>query len=507
MRRKTTADKKALERYLSTLDTIRASGRVPVAETQAERQARIQRLLKDPIAFAEHYFPHYCTCPCAPFHDEFARWVARDVSWTGFCEWPRGHAKSVWCDIIIPIWLWARGEPMYLVIVGSSYDRAKALLSDTQAEFEANDALIADFGDQRMAGSWEDGYFVTKGGFVGQAIGMGQSVRGLRKQALRPTYIVVDDIETKDLVKNEKRQREMVKWILKDLHGTMDRKPSRLIKANNRFARSMVQTKLQEERPNWHVHHVKAFDPFTYEPTWSGKYTADYWKEKVTTAGRIAVNAEYQHEAHEEGAIFSEDQVNWSDPPRIDHFEALVGHWDIAYAGTKSADYNAVRLWGLKDGKYWLVDCFVKQSKMREAVRWIADKQKAMPESVHVHWRFESQFWNDEVARTIREVEKEAGRDLRLVKVDAPRAAKYDRILSMESYYQNGRIWYSNKLKGHQDTQMGLAQLMGIEPGYNGHDDAPDADEQAIRYLSTHSRVANYAAPILAPERARRITY
>ncbi len=56
-------------------------------------------------------------------------------------------------------------------------------------------------------------------------------------------------------------------------------------------------------------------------------------------------------------------------------------------------------------------------------------------------------------------------------------------MLEMHPQYQNGRIYYNEKLKSHNDTQVGLAQLKGIEPNYKGHDDAPDADKEAFDYL------------------------
>jgi hypothetical protein len=58
-------------------------------------------------------------------------------------------------------------------------------------------------------------------------------------------------------------------------------------------------------------------------------------------------------------------------------------------------------------------------------------------------------------------------------------------------YYQNGRCFYDEALKAHNDTQEGIAQLLGIEPGYNTPDDGPDADQQAIEYLSRHIRQGN----------------
>jgi hypothetical protein len=125
----------------------------------------------------------------------------------------------------------------------------------------------------------------------------------------------------------------------------------------------------------------------------------------------------------------------------------------------------------------------------------MCDWQKNNP-SARIHWRFESQFWNGEVERTIQDVQLYYGIELNLTKVNTAKANKYDRILSLHPYYQNGRIFYNEKLKAHNDTAEGVAQLLGIEPGYKGHDDAPDADQQAIEWLSYHSRVADYKAPI-----------
>lgn len=489
-------DRKLLEQYRRKLDVLRQSPTFDPNETAADKSARVRKALADPRTFAETYLPHYCSSSSADFQVRFANRVARYSNLKAVVRWPRGHAKSVWCDVIIPLWLWARGEPMYLVLVGSSFDKAKVLLSDIQAEFEANPKLITDFGDQMQSGSWEDGRFVTKGGFVGHALGMGQSVRGLRHRGLRPTMVVVDDCETKELVKNEKRQHEMARWVEGDLLGTMDGAHRRLLIANNRFAPEMIQVKLLRKHPNWHLDEVKAYDAVTYAPAWPEKYTADYWRDLEAENGRIAVHAEYLHQPHVEGTIFTDDYIQYGRPPRIDHLVRIVGHWDVAYAGTSTADYNAVRVWGLdRDNNYWLLATFCRQSKMDAAVRWMVDYDRQLPDSVVVHWQYESQFWNTELERTIDEVCGAMHHDLLIRKVELSRAHKYDRILSLATYFQNGRIWFSEKLQGQADHEVGLAQLKGVEPGYTSHDDAPDADERAISDLARHGRTRTYEPP------------
>lgn len=482
-----TLDKIAQKRFLEKIALIRASGgSVDPNETKEQKKLRIDKAKKDFAFMVRYYFPHYATCESADFHVEFANMVAKNPLFKGFAEWGRGLAKSVNTDLLIPFWLWLRGEPVYMVLIGNNEKKAIQLLADIRAEFEGNPRIVADFGEQKTYGKWDEAFFVTTSGFVGQSLGIGQSVRGLRVQDKRPNFLVIDDVETKGTVKNEKRQDEIVEWVLGDLIPTMDGDIRRFIQSNNAPFPIMVQKKLQALNPSWKNHHIKAYDPLTYKPRWTAKYKPDYYKVLEKEIGILTCLAEYNHEPHVKGKIFTEELIQWCKLPRLDHFDCIVGHWDVAYSGTATGDYNAVRIWGLKDKQFYYITSFVKKSKMRSAVEFMADYQKNLPEKVRVHWRFEAQFWNDEVERTIREVEDAFIVDLRITKVDNPRVRKYDRIVSLHPYYQNGRIWWNEKMKSHADTQIGKTQLFSIEPGYSGHDDAPDADESAITFLSKH---------------------
>jgi predicted phage terminase large subunit-like protein len=128
-------------------------------------------------------------------------------------------------------------------------------------------------------------------------------------------------------------------------------------------------------------------------------------------------------------------------------------------------------------------------------VEWMAEAQKNLAGKAIIHWQFESQFWNDEVERIIQEVEKEQGVELGLMKIKTAKTNKYDRILTLQPYFQNGRIYFNENKKGHNDTLVAISQLKGIEPGYKTHDDAPDALQQNIEKLSEQVRISNYAPP------------
>lgn len=492
----------AQELYLKKLELIRSASSVNPFETKEEQRLAIMQAKKDPNYCVRRYFPHYATSESADFQIIFAETVKKDPLIKAFAQWGRGLAKSVWCDVIIPFWLWINDQAHYVVLVGENHTKAKQLLGDLQGEFEANPQIIRDFGEQKMEGSWEFGDWQTKGskehklkGLIGKGLGIGQSVRGLRIAAQRPDLCIVDDIETRETVKNPKRQNELAKWVKADLIPTMDGSIRRLLYANNRFAPRMIQTILQEQQKGWHVSHVPAYDKATYKPAWHQKYNAEYYRklESDSEIGRLTALAEYVQEPHVEGEIFKDDQIVWDKLPQLNHLKIIVGHWDIAYAGNSTSDYNAVRIWGLQERKeqiggalFWYIQSFVKQTKMAAAVRYICQVQKSLPKTVIIHWQYEAQFWNDEVSRTIKEVSREEGVSLSIRKVDTPRTKKYDRILTLQPKYQNNRIRHSDKMKGDNDTQEGLSQLYGIEPGYSTHDDAPDADEQAIAFLEKH---------------------
>lgn len=481
-------NKEALKRYNELIRKIVESNTINPFETEKDKNKRIDSSKKNFKIFVETYFKHYAVNETPRFHINIANKVKREKKYKGWLKWPRGHAKSVVVNVLLPLWLWINDEINFLVLVGQNEDKAKILLSDLQAELEGNPLLINDFGVQKVNGQWEEGFFITASGLIAKAIGMGQDPRGLRVGSKRPDYISADDWETKETLKNPKRQDEYASWFLRSVIPTMDNGNRRVIIAQNHHAPRMIFSKITDENKNWDINQVNAYNPVTYEPTWKEKYDKEFFKNVEEEIGTVAAMAEYNNAPHVEGKLFVDEMIQWSKLPQLRYMDAIIGRWDIAYAGTKTADYNAIRIWGLKEGRKYLIDCFVKQSKIKDALIWISDFQINLPHSVKIQVGFEAQFWNDEIYRLIGEVENEKALKLNLVKITRRTGKKYDHIITMLPQYQNGRVFYNHHLKAHNDTRVGLAQLKGIEPGYKSHDDAPDADVYAFDYLDSFSR-------------------
>jgi len=481
-------DKQAFKNWSSKVQFLQSKTTINHNETKQDQKQRIAKAKVDYEYFVKYYLPTFATTKTPDFHVRAAKRIKNNSEISIWLKWGRGLAKSVVGDVTVPLWLWINNDIKFMLLIGQESSKAEILLDDLRLQFEANERLIHDFGIQKNTGHWESGFFITKNGFIAKSIGMGQEPRGLRVGGDRPDYIVCDDWETKETLKNPKRQDEYSKWLLTGIIPTMDGDNQRVVLAQNQFAPRMIFSKIVGENRGWKVQEQKAFDPVTLLPCWPEKYPADYYIKKIETVGTLNAKAEYNNDPHVEGKIFTDDMIQWTKLPRLDSFKALVGTWDVAFAGSKTSDYNAVRVWGLKDGKKYLIDCFVKQSKIRPAIEWIANYQSSLPKSVSVPFRFEAQFWNEEITRTISEVEADKKLLLNLVKSDRSTKKKFDRILEMHPQYQNGRIYYNIKLKDHNDSKEGLAQLKGIEPGYKSHDDSPDADKEAFDYLDRFAR-------------------
>ena len=484
-------DQKALERYRQLIKSISEDNAVNPFETGAEQNLRIDRAKRDYAFFIDTYFKRYASSPSANFHIQTAKKIRNNKHIKLLLAWGRGLAKSTHLNILVPLWLWINNDLKVMLLVRQNQEKACILLSDLQAEFEANQLLAHDFGNQQSVGSWEEGRFITKNDCAFFAIGMGQSPRGLRHRQFRPDYIVADDLDTKEVCRNPKRLHEYAGWICEDLLGTLDERGSRFVQVNNIFAPQTILTYIRDHKKGFQFVQQNATDT-ALNPLWPEKYSQAFYQNQLDAMGPLSFQAEYNNAPYLEGTIFRQEAINWSTIPRLDHFEHIIGYWDVAYSDAKTADFNAIKLWGLKEGKFYLIKAMVQQCKMGIAIQWMFDYTARLPESVRINWYFESQFWNDALKMVYKEVDSKYQHSISLIQAQRPKGNKFDRIIAMLPFYQQGRIYYNQAERTNGDMQVGIAQLLAIEPGYKSHDDSPDADAAALDLLNKYQRGAAF---------------
>jgi hypothetical protein len=467
------------------------------SESHATIEKRKAKAKKDYNFFTSYYFPHYCTdketgeiIPNGDFHLEWAKAVLKDKNFFGVAEWPREHAKSVHCCIIIPMWLKINGELDGLLVTSKSEDAAKRLLADIQAELEYNQRFINDWGEQYNEGNWEDGDFTTKDNTFFLALGRGQSPRGIRKGGKRPNCGVSDDIDDDEIVNNQHRVLKVVDWLLGAFYGALDIRQSRFMMVGNRFHPKQVLAHIvgdvePEDPKREGLYHSKIYATTNGElegdPTWWQKFKKEALHRRFKIVGSIMALREYFHKYVIKGKRFKAEWIHWDDILPLDKYDALVVYFDPSYKATTANDYKAIRFWGKIGIKKHLLSSFVRQTTITQAVKWMYDLYESLPDGqkANVEFWMEDVFLQDQFFEDFELEAELRGYYLPIRGDKRDKPDKFARIEAMTPIYERGHAIWNIKEKKSPDAQNGLIQYMGFEKGSSIHDDAPDADEGA----------------------------
>jgi len=516
-------DKRAIEAWKQFCDQVQASTAVNFNESRSDQDARIFLAKKDYNFFVKTYFPIYADADCADFHIKLANKIVKekrdpeDPNLIAVAEWPREHAKSVHCDVLIPMWMLANEVLNGMILMGKNEEDACNLLSDIQAQLQHNELFIHDFGAQFQFGSWEEGDFTTKGGIRFMAIGRDQSPRGARKGEKRPNYAVVDDVDDDEIVNNQKRVKKIVERILGALFFALEmKKGGTLVIAGNRIhAQSILAHIVGDTKPNAPkregIYHSKVFaiDPKTGLAAWHQRYTVGQIESKIKKVGNAIGRKELFHENHVEGTIFTDKKIHWRKLLPLSKYEVIIGYFDPSFEDKPTSDFKAVRVWGLyikPNGEYekHCIKAFVRRTSPDACFEFMSHFEDRNP-GASVIWKMEKQFSNkmldEAIARHNQRRQAQKKSKLYISKDDRKKDNKYSRIVKMEMDYNDGIVFYNIDEMHNPDMVEGNNQLKGIEPGYKSPDDSPDADEGAWYFLDQHLPSSNFTPAIGARKR------
>ena len=428
----------------------------------------------------------------APFHNAAALKVRNTPNLKAVFKWPRGHAKSTHFDIFLPLWLMFQPQRLInvMVIVGKSEDSARGLLSDIQAELEYNQRIVADFGEQKSLGNWQEGEFVTQSGVAFFARGRGQSPRGLRYKEARPDYIVIDDLDDDELCRNERRVQELTDWVKEALFGALDVGRGRFIMVGNLISKTSVLANIAATK-GVYVSEVKAVDN-DGEPVWKEKWTKEEAQAAAEFMGYRSWQKEMMHNPIQDGTIFRHDWIRYKPALPLRKYDQLVCYTDPSFKSTTSNDYKASRLWGKIGNELHLIDCYVRQDSVSGMVRWLYNLYESIPEGVIVSFYIEANFLQDIILDEFTTEGKNRGYQLPIMPDYRKKPEKIQRIEAVSPLWERGFVFYNEKLRDSPDMQVGIEQTLALERGSRVHDDAPDADEGAIYILQKHSRVSDF---------------
>lgn len=515
--------------FLKNCDRIKRATPINANESVTDRIERIKKAKSSYRFFFEYYFHRYAKAKCSWFHVFVANLLLKHRIIFLVLEWFRGSAKSTHADIGYPLWLKINGELKTMLLVGQNEKKAFRLLADIQAQLGANQRFIQDFGEQVKYGSWQEGEFITKDGCAFYAIGIGQSPRGTRNEENRPDYIVVDDVDTKQLSKNQARVDEYADWIRGDLMGCFDVGNERFVMVNNRpfkicvlakiisesfrgavkhnikkmFPEATAPTAVEYQVANkWHHLKVNACDK-GFTPTWPEKYTAQYWKDKCDDTVMRIWSGEYLNTPVTEGKLFKVKHLKYTKMFQLKDYDHLVAYCDPSWKNTSTSDFKAIPLWGKKGREFHKIKQFCRQCGTVEMVRWFYDLHESLPEGVIVDYWMEANFMQDNILDDFADEGDIRGYQLPIRGDHRKKPEKFQRIEATQPLYERGFIHYNQDEINDVDFGAATDQLLAIEPGYQTPDDAPDADEGAIHILQKVGRSRSTGGTRVGKRQAR----
>ena len=321
------------------------------------------------MGFLQTYFPEHFPTKEPPVHIEMLQ-LAMFSKPNACLAVPRGHSKSTLLSFGLAIYYIVFMEYKYIVIASESLDKASSFVERIRDELEFNKDLVNDFAPSGFkTPSWAKSEFITKTRIKVEAIGYGQSGRGLVFEHSRPDLVIYDDLETTENAGDQK---------MKDKFDT-DLYPA-IAKANPNHKRIYVGTiindtalladTLKDER--WISARYEAVNDNTIEvedltdddmlapvlyPT--DLYIAD--RKASQKKGKMSL---FMAETHnnptikDENAVFMRDYISTYDIEDIRrHLDTMNIYMSIDPAISKSerADYTVITTVAVNSDNVWFI--------------------------------------------------------------------------------------------------------------------------------------------------------
>lgn len=494
------SEKEILKRYEEQKKLIKLSTFLPVNESEVKKAARIIELLGNFEKFCKYYFPNFFDiseggADFGWFHKKAAKDILADDNIFAVLEWAREHAKSVFADIFLPMYLKANGKLNGMVIASQSGSKAKGLLADIQAQLESNQRYISDFGEQYNFGSWSEQHFVTRDGVGFWAIGRRESPRGLREAEKRPNLLVIDDLDDDEEVKNPDLVQKSLDWLRGALLGAMAILQSRVVMVGNRIGKKSILAQIvgdinPGDPKNPSIYHSKVClleNPKTHQedqseagvPAWKERYTRNDATRAIARMGYRMAQREYFHRQIEDGTVFKDDWLLYDTVPALNRYDAIVTYNDPSFKDTKKNDFKAIIMVGRIGNKWYIIDMWVRQATRNAMVVAHYDMHETLEKAgvkIFKHW-IEANFIQDMLMEDYVTESKNRKYMIPLYEDKRAKPEKKGRIEGLSIYFERGMIIINEKLRKSPDFQNFKDQLLGFP---SSHDDGPDAFEGAI---------------------------
>lgn len=476
-----TSDNRLIRDFSDLVDIIKSTTSIDPHESSGDRHKRVQKLLRNYEAFCLYYFPEYCFAPFGWFHKLYPAQVAANPGHIYLAQWSREFAKSTHYGLFLPLFLKAQSRLNGVIVGSNNYDAASEKLADLQANLQANQRYINDFGPQQTYGNWEAGMFKTKDDVAFYAFGKDQTPRGTRFKWKRPDYGLIDDLNIARRLKNELIADEDKRWVLEELKPALWIKRWWIVVAQNKFHANTVTALLEhDDEIETIVQQVNMLDA-NGNSNWPENFTNAEAESLRVSEGNGFIR-ERMNTPLEEGKVFKEEWMPWVEPLKYSQYDSIiVNYLDPSYRGNDKSDFKAWVAIAKKGIEYHILFAWVERATSKIMWEYAYDLDATVGDKGTILHAMESGFIQEDIhGKELDRVAKEKGRYIRCRFDTRDKPDKYQRIESLQPLFQRGLI----KFNINEKTSPGMirlrTQLLGFEKGQSINDDGPDALEGGV---------------------------
>ncbi len=492
-------------------DNATKSTPVDLKETEPERQKRIKHLEAHPEEWFAYYFPSYYKSEPAPFHKAATKRVLNNPEWYEVRSWSRELAKSARTMMEV-MYLAVTGKRRNILMVSNTQDNAERLLLPYKVQFEANNRIKNDYGDQQSLGGWEAGEFITEKGVAFRALGAGQSPRGTRNEEIRPDVILVDDIDTDEETRNPQRIKEKVKWINEALYATRSvSEPLLWIACGNVIAKYCSITEMGKQADKWEIINIRDKEG---KSTWPQKNTEEKIDRTLSKIPWSSQQKEYYNNPISEGDVFKE--LTYAKIPKLAFCEQVVVYADPATSNkdrgsrTKQASYKSVIVVGNKGRKHFVYKVWLDQMSngkfidaLFEAHLYLVENRVDVKRIYIENNTLQDPFYSQVLLPLIRKNSELYGFNLPITEDTRRKPEKFSRIEgTLEPLNRLGNLIFNVEEKTNPNMERLHDQMLSVSEKATVMD-GPDSLEGAI-WLMENKKAKNYNDYYVPPKESRR---
>jgi phage terminase large subunit-like protein len=297
--------------------------------------------MSDIVFFAKEFLPHMLTYEIPEFHKEMYGLLTTEQRLVMAA--PRGFAKSTISSVIYPIFLACSGiRKKDVCIVSASETLAVEMLRRVKRELESNQKILQLFGNLKTE-KWSETHFITKTGVQFRARGAGGQIRGFR-----PDCLILDDIETDELVESEEQRKKLKEWLFKACLNTLLPEGQFILIGSIIHPLSLLSDLLLVDN-GWTKRKYQAYKEAKQESgyeLWPAMWPHDKLQVRKKEIGSWAFSSEYLNDPiSDETAPIKPHQIRyWKELPQQ---LSCVISVDPAYSEDEKADFKVASLIGI----------------------------------------------------------------------------------------------------------------------------------------------------------------